>query len=102
MVAAVAAPNTTAPTAFVHTMWLASGLHSQAGSAAVASGANRPSRKRDSSDPDALIPRMPLVPPQNAGAASMGVLEPPPALVHRARGAARVHIRDTLNHNVPP
>src|SRR5262245_39042544 len=63
MVAAVAAPNTAAPTAFAHTMWLASGLHSQAGSAAVASGANRLSRKRDSSDPDALIPRMPLVPP---------------------------------------
>jgi hypothetical protein len=44
-------------------MWLASALHSQAGRATVANGANRLSRKRDSSDPDAHIPRMPLVPP---------------------------------------
>src|SRR5262245_1701997 len=85
-------------------MWLASVLHSQAGSAAVANGANRLSRKRDSSDPDALILRMPLVPPKNTGATSIStrVLEPPPAAVHRASGAARVHIRDNVNRCAPP
>jgi hypothetical protein len=39
-----------------------------------------------------------------AGAISISarVLEPPPAGVHRASGAARVHIRDNVNRNAPP
>jgi hypothetical protein len=56
-IAAEVAPKTATPVAFAHTMRVPSGRHSQAGNALVASGASRPSRRRDSWNPGPLILR---------------------------------------------
>jgi hypothetical protein len=55
--AELAAPKIAAPIGFAHRMRLASALHSHAGSALVATGANRSSRSKASWNSDWLIER---------------------------------------------
>ena len=83
IVADVGAPKMAAPVAFAHTIWVPSVLHSHAGNALVATGASRPSRKRDSWNPDPLIARFaPSTPLQISAPINPELLMSSPAGVH--------------------
>src|SRR5712692_6950796 len=92
-----------APTGLAHTMRVASALHNQAGSALVASGASRLSRRQDSWNPVTLIPRSHPRSGANARATSMlaTISNAGPCPRPSNAGAVLVQSRDNLNPGVP-